>query len=288
VDRLALVERAVDVAHAHRLAPPRHEMHLYAARALVEEREVIESGRVEVGADDAVDMPQHVAVERGRHAGCVVVGGLQPARILARVGADDDAAAACREAVQVDVRQEAQRVVRREIADRRARIEERGRCIAQIAAQIEAVGEVGDDARERQLGKLRREARKCACERVAGDVDGDVARRREERQPALRLGAVARAQVDELPPVAGRLCDLFAIPGEDRPLGTRRVVFGQLADRAEKRAADAVVKVLGRDRSAGVEEAAGERPAFGGGIARQSIDEPVIRHGGTMLLRQVR
>ncbi len=237
---LALVERAVDVTDAHRLPATGHEMHLDAAGALVEEREVVEAAGSKSVPMTRLTWSQHVAIERGRHAGRVVVRRLQPARILLAYPTPirrplPSAARQC----SCTSDRNAQRVVRREVADRRAGVEERGRRIAQIAAQIETVAEVGDDARERQFGKLRREAREGSCERVTGDVDGDIARRLEERQPALCLAAVARAQVDELPAVAGGLGDLVAIPGEDRSLGTRRVVFGQLADRAEKRAADA-------------------------------------------------
>jgi len=190
--------------------------------------------------------------------------------------------------VATDVGQEALRIAGREVTDRRSGIEEQRRIAADVEREIEAVGEIGDDSREREVRKFGRHPRERPRQRVARDVDGDVARRGQERQPAFRLAAVAGAKVDELAAAAHQRGDLVAVLREDRSLGARRVVFGQLADCAEKRAADAVVKVLGRDRRMRVLQTAHQRASLSRWIARQAIDKAIIRHGGTMLLRHAR
>jgi hypothetical protein len=90
--------------------------------ALVVEAAVAPGADVEVGAQQAVGVAQHVQVEGGRHAQRVVVGGVQHRVLLGQVDADQDAAV--RPALGAHAAQEGQRLVRREIADRGTGIEE--------------------------------------------------------------------------------------------------------------------------------------------------------------------
>ena len=57
----------------------RAQPHLDPLVLAVEERDVVEALGLEVGVQLAIDDAQDVAVERGREAGAVVVGGLDAA-----------------------------------------------------------------------------------------------------------------------------------------------------------------------------------------------------------------
>jgi thiol-disulfide isomerase/thioredoxin len=77
------------------------------------------------------------------------------------------------------------------------------------------------------------------------DVDGDVARRLEQRKEPRRLGAVARAEVDQRHPGAAGAGDGLGMGGDDRALGAGRVVLVELGDGLEQVRTQAVVEVLG-------------------------------------------
>ena len=114
-----------------------------------------------------------------------------------------------------------------------------------------------------------------------GDVERHVARRSVPAScmalsSSARLGRRARPELDELGR-AGQRGDLGRSALEDRPLGARRVVLGQLADLVEQLGAARVVEVLGRQLlerpGEAVEDVVGERPlvARGRGTTRTSM-----------------
>ena len=74
-------------ADVHVHPPLGAQAHLDPLALAVEEGDVLEGVDVEVGVELAVDDAQDVAVELGRHAGAVVVGGLEHRRVLDQVGA---------------------------------------------------------------------------------------------------------------------------------------------------------------------------------------------------------
>ena len=74
-------------ADVHVHPPLGAQAHLDPLALAVEEGDVLEGVDVEVGVELAVDDAQHVAVELGRDAGAVVVGGLEHRGVLDQVGA---------------------------------------------------------------------------------------------------------------------------------------------------------------------------------------------------------
>ncbi len=85
-------------------------------------------------------------------------------------------------AMTPDLADESLRLVGREVADRRSGKEERRGRVGQVIPQIEAVGEVGDDAQHLDRRMLRRHPRQRFADRVLRDVDREIAR----RQRAIR------------------------------------------------------------------------------------------------------
>src|SRR6185369_15737125 len=116
VQRLALVELVPLAAQRDLLATPADQMHLDALLRRVVKRAVGELVQGEAGAKLAIGACQQVEVERRRHALRVVVGRMQHRRVLDQVGADQERAAAQHLARDL---QETQRLLRREVADRR-------------------------------------------------------------------------------------------------------------------------------------------------------------------------
>src|SRR4029079_11768315 len=99
----------------------------------------------------------------------------------------------------------------REIANRRAGIEERDRSTGEVAGKIEPVREIGQNPLHLDVRVRDGTALYSGHERVGRDVDADITPRRDERQPLRGLRAVARAEVDELAAGADRAGDLVAI-----------------------------------------------------------------------------
>ena len=122
--------------------------------------------------------------------------------------------------------------------------------------------------------KTRRQLVGDAHDHRLGHVDRDVAaqrsRRRERAEQHARLLRGPGAQLDDLGRARG-LRDARGLGDEDRALGARRVVLGQLADPVEQLRADRVVEVLGRQllerARQPVEDVVGERAL----VARRQV-----------------
>ena len=144
--------------------------------------------------------------------------------------------------------QEAPPRARGEVADRAAQEGDDARAVG-LGDVGEVALEVADDAVHAQARELVDQLVGAREHHRLGHVERDVAAQgarlghRAQQQP--RLGRRARAQLDELGG-AGGLDDLRAALLEDRALGARRVVLGQLADAVEELGAARVVEVLGR------------------------------------------
>jgi hypothetical protein len=267
VDALARGEASAALAQAHLDRAPRLQVHLHAAARRIVEAHVVEPVDREIEPEAAIEVQQRVAVEGRGHAQRVVVGRVEPRRILLRIDADEQRAARPPPAVLVDGAQEAHRLIGREVADARARIEEERRLVRDLRTQDELAGEIRDQADHLHRGEIRRHARERAADLRLGDVHRHVARALQEGKPCLRLAAVAGADVDQLPDRAHRPRDFGAMLLEDLALGARGVVLGQLADGAVERAAQLVVEELGRDPRRRLQQAAHHLLALVGLVA---------------------
>ena len=88
---LANSKRARLIAPANRHIAAGFEMHLDAVRIRAIQREVAPIPHVEIRAQQAVQIAQHVQVERRRHTQRIVVGSLEPACVLDEVDTDQHA-----------------------------------------------------------------------------------------------------------------------------------------------------------------------------------------------------
>ena len=68
--------------------------------------------------------------------------------------------------------------------------------------------------------------------------------------------------------------DLGPMLGENRPLGPRRIIFRQAADRLEQRAPDRVVKIFRGNRRGGRENCGDQRGALALRFGLQAVDQP--------------
>ena len=229
----------------------------------------------EVAAQHTIDVVKHVAIECRGDADGIVVSSVETGLVFLGVDADQKPAFVVGKTVQVDVGEKSPRGGWCEVADRRARIEKSRRRIAKVVPQVESVREVGHDPEHFDFGEIERHRRQCALDLRRRDIDGDVARGLEERQPALRLAAVAGAKVDELSVAADGSGDRIAVLAEDRALGSRRIVLGQFADRAEQRATQRVVEILGWNRRRRSAQASDERLALGRRVAAKTGENSI-------------
>ena len=228
------------LAPAHGHVAPGFQMHLDAMGVGAIQREVAPVAHVEVSTQQAVQVAQHVQVERRRHAERVVVGGFQPARILDEVDADQHAVPASGSLAQA--LEEGQRFCRREVAETRARIEPDAAPIAHSIGQHQRRAQVRANADHRQLRMLPRQRAQRAAQEVGGDVDRHVARRRQRAEQAYRLLAIAGAQVDERCATPDAQRDLGGMLAEDGGFRAGRVVLGQIGNRLEQPGAERIVE----------------------------------------------
>jgi hypothetical protein len=207
---------------------------------------VLPLARLEVAADQPVQLAQQVQVECRGDAESIVVGLLQHVVRLHEVDADQQPAS--RRAF-AHAAQESERLVGREVADARARVEKHRPPVDQAVRQIECTREVESDADHRQRRLLALHPLQCIAQELDRDVDGDVARGLEQRKQLRRLHAAAGAEVDERQPAgasgADRTRHCRAVAREDRCFGAGRVVLRQFGDRFEQMRPEAVIEVLG-------------------------------------------
>ena len=198
-------------------------------------------------------------------------------RVLDQVGAQQQMVDAGTQELG-DAAQEAPARARGEVADGAAQEGDDARAVVGFGDVGEVALEVADDAVHAQAGELVDQLVGAREHHRLGHVERDVAAQgarlghRAQQQP--RLGRRARAELDELRG-AGGLDDLGAALLEDRALGARRVVLGQLADAVEELGAAGVVEVLGRQllerpREA-VEDVVGQRALVAG--ADEGLDD---------------
>src|SRR5690606_6917503 len=241
----------VERGHAHALGARALEPHLDPRGRLVPQGDVPEAGEAEGGAELAVEAGEDVAVEGGGHPGGVVVGGQEDRRVLAQIGAEEEAIAG-RE-VAAGQREELGGGLRRPVADARADEEQEARA----GCGGDARRELLDAAEERpdlELGAGQRVAG--GGERGGRDVDRQVggarARRRagagrdDASEQDAGLAAAAGAELDDRARGTGERGDLVAVRLEDRDLGAREVVLGEPRDLLEQARALVVVEEVRR------------------------------------------
>ena len=224
----------------------RAQAHLDPLVLGVEQGDVVEVLGVEVGVELAVEDAQDVAVELGGDALLVVVGGLQHARVLDQVGAHQQVVVGAEQAA--DRAQEATAAAGLEVADGAAEERDDPRPDRRGHA-VEVALEVADHAVHAQAGVLLGERLRAVAHHALGHVDRHVALQRaggvQRVEQHARLRGRARAELDELDGARQRR-QLGRGLLEDRALGARGVVLGQLADPVEQLGAARVVEVLGR------------------------------------------
>ncbi len=239
--------------------------HLDPLVTAIEERDVLERVRHEVGAELAVDDVEHVAVELGGDSGAVVVGRLDHGGVLDEVGPEQESVIGSEQ--RLTWRSSPRRVpggkfpiVPPSSATSRGTPSASGTCprwrwkspitpwtTQPVVLRDELLGGVTDDG--------------------LGDVERDVAVKRagigHRIEQDARLLRGPGAELDQLAG-AGRLDDLAGLRLQDRLLGARRVVLGQLADAVEQLGAARVVEMFGRKLlerpGEAVEHVVGEHP----------------------------
>ena len=221
--------------------------HLDPLVLAVEQRDVLEVVGVEVGVELAVEHAQHVAVELGGDALGVVVGRLEHARVLDEVGAHQQVVLRAEQAR--DLAQEAAPAARREVADRAAEERDDARALGRRArwSRWRSKSPITPCTRRPGYSLVSALAQSRTIDSVTSTrhVAAQRARAVQRVEQHARLGRGPGAQLDELDR-AGDRRDLVGRALEDRALGARRVVLGQLADAVEQLGSARVVEVLGR------------------------------------------
>src|SRR5207248_4572568 len=93
------------------------EVHLDASAVCVVASDMSERGRIEIAAEQTIDVQKDVAIERCGDAEAIVVRGLEPCGVFTCVDADQQSATRCGDAVAPDICEERNSLVRREVAD---------------------------------------------------------------------------------------------------------------------------------------------------------------------------
>ena len=185
----------------HALVVQADQMHLDPPVARVVDGPVLEGAQVEVGAELAVDAHQQVEVEGRGHAGRVVVGAHELARVFLEVDADDQAPA--RRQRRAEHAQQTRGLHGHQIADGRAR--EEARLVP--PCQLGRAAQPGRRNRPRSAGRRARES-----------APRDAAWRRQARF-AIRLWARRRRDAAA---ARGEARSSGSSPSRTRPARRRR------------------------------------------------------------------
>ena len=246
VDRLARGEEERHAADTNDLVAAADEVHFDPPLGGVVEGPVGELLDVEVGAQFAIDPHQDVAVERGRDAPSVVVGGLDHARVLPQIDAEQESAAASTQPRRLS--QQGERCLRREVAERRAgEVDHPSGGSLPARGQAQRPREVGAQRQHLDVRVFLAQRPGRAAQVLARDVDGHVTGRVAQLvEEAPGLEAAATAILDEQATRPQQPGHLRRVPLHDAKLGARRVILLQLRDLLEQGRADLVVEVLAR------------------------------------------
>ena len=172
IERLALREFELFAAQLDGLALQADQIHLDPLHLHIVGGVMDEGVQVEVGAQFAVGAQQDVLVEARRDAGGVVVGGMQPRRVLHQVDADQQAAAiqGCRASGAAGTMA---------ASGRKLPMVEPGKKPARrvVAGNRQRQGEVGHDGRSVQRGIIHRQVAHHMAQIVAGDIQRQIGAR---------------------------------------------------------------------------------------------------------------
>ena len=205
---------------------------------------MLEGLDLEIGVELTVEHAQDVLVELRRDSGGVVVGSLQPGRLLDQVGAEEETILGVEQAR--DPCQELTAGGGIEVADRPAEEDDQTRAADRDPLQV--LLEVADHAADLEPWVLVDQA----FGGLAGDLLGDVDRRVGLEAAGVLHGVEqvaglrrrARAELDQGGGPAGCGDHLGRARFEDRALGPGRVVLGKLGDLLEELRSPLVVEVL--------------------------------------------
>ncbi len=236
--------RQVQRADVNPLVADGAQAHLDPGVLRVPSGHVGEPTRVEVGVEFVIDDRQDVAVECGRDAGAVVVGGHQPVWILDQVAAQQQHVVTFQ--VGAHAGEECVPARGREIADRSA--EKRDQAAVGVGQQVEVTLEIADDRvhphRRIFLPDRGRGVGEHGLVHIERDEPAQVAAALEGVEQQAGLGGGSGAEFDE--GVRSRHHgDLVDVAGQNRPFGPGGVVLGQPGDGVEEHAPVGVVEPLG-------------------------------------------
>ncbi len=213
-------------------------MHLDPRLLGVPDRAMGKAVRVEIRTDLAVHPVQQVEVEGRRHPRRIVIGAHQRVFVLDEIDPHDEAP---------DARPVAHAAHQRpcpfgvEVAQGRAGEEAHAR--VSLIRQPQGLCEIGHDGMDRQVGIIAGQSARGLLEEARRDVDRHIGRetgQTVEQQP--RLDARAAAEFDQLRPLGHMGGQTVRARGQDRGLGAGRVIFRQLRDALEERAALGIVE----------------------------------------------
>ena len=261
---------------------------------------MVPSGGGEIRVQRAVHVEQQVAVERRCHAQRVVIGRLQHRRGFHPVHPDQQSPARTTSGTQrMRLAQQDQRLGRRKIADAGAGIKHSARRLRgthQRQPSLRGIGQrelrrkIQPQAQHRQPRVALLQGTQAVAQVIHRNVDRHIGHWLNRRKEPRRLGATARAQVDQHRTWGQRTGDIGDVLRQDRCLGARRVVLSQLGDGVEQARAQRVVKKFGRHPRGRLLQARQQLGARGVRVFLVGLDEMglgrIRRHGQEGLERQ--
>src|SRR3954447_10668480 len=148
VDGLAGAELDLSAANMRGLTLAAGEVHFHPPALAIVECLVAEVVEIEVSAKLAVDAHEQVEIESRRHACGIVIGGVENARFLHKIDAEDEDGARPQHAS--GMAQERRRIMRLEIANGRAGKESRPSEAGNLWRKAERLGEIRGDRKHRK------------------------------------------------------------------------------------------------------------------------------------------
>ena len=190
-------------------------------------------------------MPQHIAVESGRHARRIVVGGFEHVHILGQVDANQQATIVVDQLAHVG--QQVERVGRVKVADGRAGVEHQPPGARNVVGQGHALSHVAADGPCIQAGEVVAQALHRRLQKIGRNIHPHKTRRLHQPAQGAGLLAVARAQLDQRAPHAHGAGNVGRMLLHERGFGAGGVVLGQAGDFLEQAGAVLVVEIFGRN-----------------------------------------
>ena len=235
----------IQVFDAYGLLRETDQVHFDAALGDIPARLVTELVEGKSAVQFAVDARQNVAIEGGRNADGIVVGGNQDGRILAQVDPGEQLVTRSHGGMQA--LQKVHRIGALEVADVGAQPENQSRRPPFGLEEIQAIVILTGDGKDLEIGVVLDECQRTLLENGTGDVDGDKAQLPMSAQQGLndetRLAGRTGTQFDEIDGVSHVSDEIVGMFLENGALRAGRVVLGQVTDLLEQVGSGLVVEV---------------------------------------------